>query len=645
MRYKAMQQRHIKPVLMALCLITIMGFFTVVTEPARAIVPLIVAGYLAVALIGVAVGALVSWYITTHFQKLALITSVGIQYVNDTATEYTNLMRQARQEYINEEDLIGAVQYYFMRKAEYASQYYVNETAFPYQKVLDLSGLTLEYENLINGTVAHMENLNDIPEGYAESTFTGDLADFTVSGVTQPNTAVGTISRQRTDLESADLAVGYGFHVCWGTSRENPSPLTWTLAGTTTQLATELQHEGYAGDNRTIVTSSSFTLPANSSLRLQFKAKKTSGVNWAVNFAVIDAGNSTVIKSVSQDMSGTESTFDKTLSDIDTVDRTVKILVKEIVDNNGAYFYIGDFTVTTDLDFPTIQDSFMPMLMNTGKLGVSAYDFHNSTGTQQTVDYLPFEKSVADYTNAMKVALRNAMIAGQAYHSYLRGLGYRAYGDIVTTIPSPSLLFPPTNATLYDPSTIGYMEWYAILASYMISLKALFENATIGRQIGAVNFTQIDMINLPVYCEGYLYAMNEPSNTSTPFLSSIWILPTLGSLTIVKNHNTTLGVPCQVVYQENATRKVVYALYDEDDILNATTIHRRAKSGTVSSVLSVTIQTTTLDKYATDYITGYEGLDMGTTGSWDLGLMMPIFMMILLISVLGGIFTKKRNKD
>jgi len=636
-------RRH-KAMLIGMVLIFIIGFYGLVVEPVQALIGVVLLG---VFFAGMVAGAVVGYYITTHYQKLALAEEVGDELVNFTARETQNLLLGARQEYINEKELIASGVYYFMRKGEYGAQYYVNESEFPWEKVMMKSGLHDEMESLFEGTMAHLEQLRLVIEGHAEYRFTGDMIGYTVRAIyTKP---YQYLEEAYVDLKTYDLTEKYGVVETWN-STYNPSPFDWEEdsseeGNTWADCALKIYHNSES--NHTITTTNSFYLPVNTSLHFHLQVNSHSGTgSKSLTIKLLNATDNSVIWQDSTSI-GTDSMkhvdFDTPTL---TYEGAYKLQIETYNDPSGgaSSIYLSPLTITLNTDkIPNCRDIFYPIWVvnDEHKSAVVQFDYYGSSSIRK-VEPLALYCAIKDYADTLKSKIRAGMNAGQAYWNYLKGLGYDDVNDISTLLPCPDLLMPPVNSTFWG-ADIEPEEWYAILASYMQSLKELFEDAEIGRRISNVTFTDIEFINLPVFFKGYLYFINEDGENRSVYCQSIWLMPLTGNVTIKKETNTTLPVVCDVVYKENSTGYIVYERLDTDDKIYAEHIYQRSKDGlTVTELSEVTIQTESLEKYATSYIRDYEG--EGFEFTFDTQMVLNVLIPVLLVLTVMSLFEKSRGR-
>jgi hypothetical protein len=601
---------------------------------AEAIVPLVILGV--GLLIGAICGGVAGWYITTQYQEVALKESVGADYVTDVATEYQNLIDSQTQEYINEAPLMQRAVYYFDRRAEAAAQYYVNETIMPYAKVYATSGLQTEYQNLVTGLQEQLGSLMAVAEGYAESTFQGDLSTFTVK-------AYGV------DLKSYDYNLCYG--LIWDFANPAYNSLSWNNGSWTYLASPARMRTSYVNQ---VMTSENFTLSGNSTLEMVGHLTKQSTPSITTPQITLElhrCNDSALIDSapnVSGSIYADSGYWDSWTVEGQAQDTECYLVIKNTSGGDGSIWF--DVRIYFSVDtVPQIDDGFQPVVTvpyqyNQYAPVVSiiptAVDFVNSTATLKSVNTAALYLAMHDYCEAMKNQMQTAMNSATAYHAYLRSLGYTDYTQIDTLIPMPDLITPPTNSTFFDDATIPPEEKYAMLAAYMQSLYDLFSNATIGRQIQSVNFTQIEFLKLPIYCSGYVYENESGVVTGSGYCSSIWLQPLNGNLTLLRGQNNTMGQSVQAVFKANDTLgTITYKLLDEDDFVDVEQIYLRDANGNITTAISYTITTGSLDAYATVYVTGYEGLNLEVdAGSldWMLGLMPALLMVMVVMSFMNS---------
>jgi len=577
-----------------------------------------------------------------QFTKQALIESVGADYVNDTATLFNNTVACLTQEQINEKNLVPSAIYYFARKAEYGAQYFVNETTFPTDKVLALTGLEPEMQALLNGTKNQLENLNEIPEGHAETTFTGDLGAWTVNAMTQKD-AYGTagLIQKYQSLKTNDLVPAYGLVETW-LSATSPSGLEWSV-GTSQSL-----HEGYlfldTGGTQAYFnsTSSSFKVANGTTLHYStWYACSTSNTGY---LDLCNATDGTVLKSLDIATASTTTYGEESWTFESETDETADVYFRTSM-YRGTNFWSAMGTITCWIDgTPHRLDPFYPILKTTGTNdnALVSYGYANSTVTMQYVDFKELQRQVALFSGTVKQQINTAITMGQAYWQYLRLLGYTDYSQLPTLIPPLDSVLPPSNSTFWQGAEIGTVEWYAMMSAYMASLNELFKDPNIRRNIESVDFSDINFTSLPAWCEGTVF--DNSSDTWTNYCSSIWIQPLVGSITIIAGQNNTLGTSAQIIYQEDATKKITYLLATQYDIVNASTCTTRNKYGVESNVSSYTVAIDSLEKYAVTYITDYEGLYIETETTWNMPALMSAFMMIVIIMALAGSLTRKRRR-
>jgi hypothetical protein len=193
-----------------LCLL---AFSTLFFEPVGAVIPVVVI-ILAALLAGGVIGGLVGYYVGQNTATQNALESVGWQYVNDTAISYGNLVASVATEYDNQANLAMGLTNYFSRKAEAISQYYVNESSYPVDRVLYYSGIGQEYDNLTDTALESMLNVAHVAENHARTTFTGDFSAYTVYALTQEqyNATSGyyqLVAGQYYDLKTQNMTIKY----------------------------------------------------------------------------------------------------------------------------------------------------------------------------------------------------------------------------------------------------------------------------------------------------------------------------------------------------------------------------------------------------------------------------------------------------
>lgn len=607
-----------------------------VVQPAQALVPLVIGAFV----LGTLVGGIIGGYLAAQASRQALIDSVNWQYVNDSAINFENLVSSSTQEFTNEKALIANLDHYFARKAEYAAQYYINESTFPYDKVMTYSGLQDEYDNITGTVKAQLEALNDVAEGYAEVTFTGDLSDFYVGSESFKS---GTSTFTTTDLTSSDLQIVYGLQETWGAN--TPSGLTWTLVVGGGLTA----YENYMSINEMQTTnqlySSTFTIQPNTTLTIKLSTYTSrTDINQDLNTAIYYA-NGTQITNSSQSSktNGIKTYTFSNLCQTATADQNVYIqFLRTCGSGYSGTGWLSSFSLVASNTEESQKDSFYPYLADSSNQGLTYYAFRNSTAIQREVGVSALLKANQDYVNTFKATLRNAMSAAQAYHTYLRGLGYTDYSQIPTLIPPLDVVMPATNSTFWTSADISTEEYYAIFAAYMQSLNDLFSNSTVARTISEVDTRNITMTNMPVYATGRIF--DNSSNTWTGFCSSIWVQPLAGNITLTKGQNCTLGTTSQIVYRVNSTGTITYLQGAANDIIEVTDIQLKGTNGAWSTQDAVTLSTASLETYATTYITGYEGIDYPETPlAWGTAAMTSLIILVVIMSALGSAFNKKKR--
>lgn len=597
--------------------------------------------------IGLLAGAIIGWYIANMMQTVALEDTVGAQYVNATAIDFSNLIAQATAHYQDEASMLPPLYYYYARKAEYAAQYYVNESTFPYDKVWSYSGLNTELSTLKANITQELAAIDALAKGFAESTYVGDLADYTVIASEQLKTLP-----YGTDLKTASDTVAPS--VIFDTyGALNTSWLTWTLGSCS--VATSNDAEGIASStiknaiySNMTALSATMTVLNNSDIRvstlLDFDPDGYS-TSYSFNYSLCYPNGTVFASAPLTSYSGTTEhlvDYSETLNVGNN--NLVKVYFGMLRSNNVNPTYTYIFPATLNISQTDQNDHFYPAIIgDEASKVVQAYDFVNSNTHSliKRVDIRPLVASVSQFIDTLKGVCQQAMQSASAYHTYLRALGYTDVSQIPTLIPTVDLLFPPTNATLWSSTTSGLnaTEYYAILAAYMQSLANLM-NSPIANNITEVTFNDINFTNLPVYCEGYLY--DNHLNVSSGFCNTIWLTPLNHALILTANQNNTFDQDIQAVYQNNSTRTITYRVYHTLDSVYPTAIYTTDQNGVTHNVTTATIGITTLNRYAVDYITGYEGIDIGTTTNWS-SLLMVLLVPLMIIMMVMNIFDKRRR--
>lgn len=612
-----------------------MLFTFAVVQPAEAIAPLVVIGVFA---LGCFIGGVIGGYLAASQDRQAMINSVNWQYVNDTALSYKNLIDSSTQEFTNEQALMSNLNNYFARKAEYAAQFYINESSLPYAAVMELSGLADEYDNLTGTTKTQLTNLAYVAQGFANTTFTGDINDYTVDATSQ--VPVASMLYAGSNLKGSSVTLSTGLVSYWNTPSVNvPSSISWSYSANAQVGAGDIK--GASGSNWT-ATTGGFYLPANTSLTAHFKARSGGGFYAVVQLlnglddTVLQAVNSAALSSSNVDQQCTlnaASTTQDTYVKVRIVGTDAAVEVGTLTLEAGGTGAVADLPYNNDLGY---------FYKAANGHAVQAFTFKNSTATQYTVSAEQLQNKASAYLNALKSSIRNAMSAAVAYHTYLRNLGYTDYSQLESPIPPLDVVMPATNSTFWDTAEISSEEYYAMFAAYMKSLNDLFDNATVARTIETIDTRNITMTNLPVYATGRIF--DNSSNSWTAFCSSIWVQPTLGNITLTKGQNCTLGTTSQIIYKVNSTGTITYLVGAANDIIEVTDIQLKGTSGAWTTQDAVTLSTSTLETYATTYITGYEGIDYpDATIPWGTAALTSIIMLVAVVSIVGKIGTKRKH--
>ncbi|MCW4025114.1 MAG: hypothetical protein NWF01_08790 [Candidatus Bathyarchaeota archaeon] len=601
------------------CVFLLVGTVTYLSVPVEAIIPLIV--------VGVVIG--LSAFVAGWFVMDALTTQMtnpyaGYQYVEHTGLNFQNLMTATMQEYANEAELIPRACYYWMRRAESTSQYYINETTFPYAKVFTNSGLENEYFNLLNGTKANLEAVNNVAEGFAETTFQQDLSIYDIN-------AYYLSLQAHTSLKQNDLTVLYGIPNHW-TTYPVANALNWTFTGDATI------HDYIIDEGSGIFTGTSTDFVLNNATTVTF-----SGTVWgnkATQNVILELRNATDDTLIDSDTQNLGFIGTKTFAfAVTNPEQGLVYLILKTTSHENGDMHIQTSGIVTDT-FPVADDAnpFIPVLTYNNQI-IGRYAFNNATatptGTIAEIDLVPLYNQESQYVNAVKAQLFSAMQNGIAYWQYLKALGYDDYTDIPTLIPTPDLLMPPTDSTFWSSTEIGTAEREAMLAAYMQSLYDLFQNETVARNIQNVTFTDISFTNLPVWCTGTIH-FNQ-TDTTTANCSSIWLQPLTSSLTLTKNSTVRMGQSVQAVYQDAETGKITYAMLNENDAVNIERLYTRDKYGTVTERQSVAISITDLNRYSYNYVTGYDPLDLSTTPSFEwTNLLVTMMIVVVMVSMISS---------
>lgn len=609
---------HTKTTLTALFLIaTILCTFLVV-QPAQAIIG--IDDLLLALAIGAIAGAIIGWYIASQYQTVSLVSSVKDQYVNATALAYENLVAQLTQQYKNEKSLFTGLYYYYVRQAEAAAQYYVNESTFPYDKVYAYAGIQDEATVFRANITSELAAIDLVANLYANTTFEGDLADFTVYANTENVTAP-----YGADLKTLHDTVADNF-ILDNAYGLNTSGYQWTLTSGISK------NNGFFNEGN--ATSQTIRVVPRSNITATFKCLAYAGQN-----VTLQALNASGDIESSQTIQRNSETTDETLSVRmgNYTSGKLKILIAE-----NATQTTGIYKVTFHTDASDENDFYYPAITYGNKI-VQSYDFANSNHTVvHSVSTLALTGAISELMCTLKGDIQLAMQTAQAYHTYLRSIGYTDVSQIPTLIPFVDLLLPPTNATLYNPTLSGLnaTELLAIYAAYMQSLYNLMISP-IAHNITQVTFNDINFTSLPVYFTGYVY--DNHANVSSGYCSSVWLVPLSHNLTLHINQNNTFTQDVQACWQSNSTGVITYQLMHANDSAYPTAIFVRDSAGITDNASSVTIGITTLDRYGVEYIQGYEGLNIATSTNWST-LFMTLLVPLMLMMMVMNIFDKRRKR-
>ncbi|MCW4024712.1 MAG: hypothetical protein NWF01_06715 [Candidatus Bathyarchaeota archaeon] len=607
---------------------------------ADAIAPLII---LAVGLIiGGVIGGTVGFYVGQNMAAQDLIHSVGWQYVSDTAINYGNLVSATTNEFRNEAQLSEGLTNYFSRKAEIMAQYYVNESTFPYEKVLANSGILAEYLNLTNTIEQQSFNVANVSVGHARETFTGDLSDFNVYALTQEqlNASSGyyqLVAGQYYNLKTHDYEIGY--------ANITDSP-AFTVYGNASSRIWET-------DAFVIQPSSAYTYDVQATPILPNPAPPvgtTSTGVYHLKVEVVD-GNGNVISNTrshsrSFDISayGYSNAYTGTLT---TTNQDVTIGKIRYTLNDASHvvmvgFYpsqpvpVWEQNIQVCLDSMTYTGTQPQLTVDEKEVLRVSYRINDSPYIEAgSIDFKPLQSAVFNYSNVLISQVCSALETGKAYWQALRDMGYRSYVEVEALMPFPDLVLPEN---IFDLSGTDFVERYAMYAAYLQSLKEWFQsNSTYVQNIGMMNISNVNFSSIPACAEGRIYF--NATDTWTEYCGSIWIVPQEHNVTLTKGQNCTLGVLANICYQLNSTGEVAFAFGKPADIIEVQNLYVRNAFGIMQNTTSVTIGITDLYTYTIEY-TNPDGIDFPDF-VLDLGGPMVLLIAVLVLIIVVGYIQKK----
>jgi len=584
--------------LIGLCLIAIIGFNFFVVQTSALIGAVIIIGVVFIA------GAITGYFVCKSTTSTRYEAGVDkSDYIYNVAVTWHSQINNTETFSFNQGNLSGGIRYYWFRKAEHVSQYYINESTFPKEKVAEESGIKGEYFNLTGSLLDSYDNVLASENSFFASTLpafdTLDAKAFyntssgTVSFSLKGKNVLGLFQYLEGNTQPYEIS-GYYHHI--------PSDKLYIGAMLDVHDESGGTYEGYIkiyDSNNTLIKQYNITFPdAKCALRWVKVEGLTEGEKYKISYSTTQSGK-------------------------------IKALLVPICFIPEKSDDLKNFCVSTVYNFNS-SSAFKPRL--------SKIVYYSDSTPYYTLKFKSPD-AFPSLSNAIKTHADNyqdALSAGQAYWTLLRTLGYYDYDDIPRNyyIPPPSVVDIGSDVT----EKLTPEQLYALYIAYLKALEQFFTSETYRES----NVTSIDVkvtdFSLVVNCTAY----NSYGNVTLFDKKMALIMPTTDSLTLERGKNNTLTQTVNVVYFDNSTLEnetINYIQLKPNDILY---VHEFYKDGEFYNASSVTIDIIDLKQLSFKYDFTLRGEP--TYAYTEFQDWIPIIIAVLVISMIIAVVDKSRKR-
>jgi len=485
------------------------------------------------------------------------------------------------------------LRYYWFRRAEFTSQYYLNETTYPKEQILNESTILTEFLNISSATLDSYDNVIGSMNSFANYTLTGfDTLHWNM---------YNSLDYEVTALKGKNILGIY--HYGTGTTLNNTkyrfdnnlynhlcAPDTYILGRGTTSAKTILFKD--AEDNFAV----NVTIPStNNQIAISFPPENlTHGATYTVQYI------------------GTSDAFALPICFIPDTSTDVKTY---------DWAYAMNFTHGSGIDY--------------SKMPIRYIECLNNSEVVYTIT-LPTATNLKEYITYLSSAKEDAMSAGLAYWNFLRSMGYYSIDDIPKSyyIPSISIIGFESDIT----ENLSAEQLFALYVAYNKAMGEWFTSETYKTAINMTS-TDIKLSDLKIACN--ITAYNKYGNETLINKKLAFLMPTTANLVLKRDKNNTLTQTVNTIYEtgyENDTW-LYLQLTDNDKVY----VHDFYKEGEWQNITEQTISVYTLRQLSLQY-------DFTLTGEptyayTDISAWMPILIALMVMSAIMGVMTKRKKRS
>jgi len=612
-------------ILIGLALISIIGFYTTVTEPVQAIAPIVIAVIMLGAYIA---GAVTAWYVGNFYKTTIYESGADLgNYIKNTALTFESAFNNTNVMFNNDNTQLNAMlRYYWARKTECIGQNYINETTFPEASVLEQSGILSEYFNYTSAKADSLDNLLAM------------INDFTDTILPNFSTLDVIVTQNTTNTNAYSIKDDSDLGAYWYTEK---------TSGITSDA---LNYIGtYYYDNLLqSVWSKKIVI-------IGHEGNTASNTNVTVTFKIYN-GNGTLV------WSGTSGTMAHPDGSARAQTSTISLASAYTNLTHGQYYNLS-YTVHNDASMtnqrvglgiplffvPKNNSEILDIYVMSNEAQSFTYasvadgyraariqkiEWKNSTTIQETTNLnAPIANLKAIYqttTNRIDLAIASA----QSYWSYLRALGYTDITQVPHTfvIPTPAMVYIDSDVT----EALDFRQLNALYFAYMTA----YANTVTAETYRTVNVTASDIklsdLSLVFNCSAY----NQYGNVTYWTNTFAFLMPTTKDITFTIGANNTLNqdINAFTFTDFNATSGNFSTLKINEKVY----INSAYKDGAYWNVTSTTVKVKTLGQLALSYEFTLGG-DPTYTTTTSYGALLLLIPTLVLIMVVMSIFERRRR--
>lgn len=511
-------------------------------QPVHAVIPLIpfALGMLAGSVL---VGWLLGVFTTPYpgISPLDLLQNFYSAKVNEFRALTTGLNNTA--------EALEGVSYYLSRKATTTAQMYINESTFPANKVLNVSGILTEASNEYFSYIQSYQYIFDDIRRYTSASLTGDYASLT--------TRISTVGSYDTNLktESSEIRLmrDYQFRVPSNT----PGTVTFNIVANNSRLIIRTDYDNtYQYGTLTIQDCNNGSTVVNTATYVNQVYSYTLSGHYFVTLSIL----------------GKPDSWEQGII-TDAFIYNISQTTYQVLSLEYSWIKVSD----------VINPSNRAVMWNS-HAGIRFTDGTNNftiSNTNKTTFNLETLRQTLD--TALMFAKSNA----QSHWQLLRSLGYTDPSQI-----PPQYVIPPTDVAFIsneDMVNLSYSEIYAMYIAYLKALSNFFNSSTWQQ----ANLTQllpqnVSFINVAIKVNGTIYRNNTAYAGPSQFYLQVF-----ADMVLRNDTRTTLN-QSGIVY--DIVNNMAYS-YQPNDEIQITALYVKMPNGEYQQVDTASISSTTIESY------------------------------------------------